>query len=539
MRKDNFIKGAFVATTCLILTKILGVIYVIPFYATVGAAGSILYGCAYNIYAVFINLSTVGLPLAISKMVSEYNTLGYENLKKRAYKIASRIMLITATISTILLLIFAENLAHAIIPTVTQGNTVEDLATVIRITATAIIFVTIISMIRGYLQGMKYIQASSVSQLLEQLVRVLVIILGSYLYLKYVNYSIVGAVSVAVSGATIGAIFALIYLLRKKRQIPKVSNYTIKQEEKKVTNSQLIKKIVTYTVPFIIMGLVGSSFELVDMFTVVRTLTKHGYTTEMAAVIMNIVTTLGSKLNVIITAIASGIVVSLLPNLTEDFVKKDTKEINKKINKTLQMVGYITIPMAAGLSILAQPVWNLFYGQSFYGPKVFMVSVFIAVFSAFATTVMVAMQSLNRYKTLYITLISGFAFNACTNILFMEIFDAIGLPIYYGNLFATMLGYLIIILGALYDFKKKFNTEYKESIKQISIFIVSSIIMTITLTLLSKIMPLTGTSKIYSLLVLPVYIIIGALVYFGITIKTNTFEKVIGKQTLKNMFKKR
>jgi len=244
MKKDNFIKGAFIATFCLIITKILGVLYVIPFYATIGPQGSILYGCAYNIYAVFINLSTVGLPLAISKMVSEYNTLGYENLKKRVYKIASRIMLITATISTVLLLVFADKLALAIIPTVTEGNTVSDIATVIRVTSSAILLVTSISMIRGYLQGMKYIQASSTSQLLEQFIRVLIIIFGSYLYLKLFGDSIVVAVSIAVSGATFGALFALFYLLKKKKQIPKVKSYQLQEEEKKVTNRHLIKKII-------------------------------------------------------------------------------------------------------------------------------------------------------------------------------------------------------------------------------------------------------------------------------------------------------
>jgi len=538
MKKDNFIKGAFIATFCLIITKILGVLYVIPFYATIGPQGSILYGCAYNIYAVFINLSTVGLPLAISKMVSEYNTLGYENLKKRVYKIASRIMLITATISTVLLLVFADKLALAIIPTVTEGNTVSDIATVIRVTSSAILLVTSISMIRGYLQGMKYIQASSTSQLLEQFIRVLIIIFGSYLYLKLFGDSIVVAVSIAVSGATFGALFALFYLLKKKKQIPKVKSYQLQEEEKKVTNRHLIKKIIYYTVPFIIMGLVGSSFELVDMFTVVRTLTKHGFDTETSAIIMNIVTTLGSKLNVIITAIASGIVVSLLPNLTSDFVKKDTKEINSKINKTLQMVGYITIPMAVGLSVLAEPVWNVFYGSSVYGPKVFMVSVFIAVFSAYATNVMVCMQSLNRYKTLYITLIGGFLFNACTNILFMEIFAKIGLPIYYGNLFATMLGYLIIILGATIDFKHKFKTKYKETIKQFLISLVAATIMAIVLNILKNIISVSDLTKLQSIIVLIIYIIIGAIIYFGITIKTKSFDKIIGKNTLKNLIRR-
>ena len=528
MKKDNFLKGAFVATVCLILTKILGILYVIPFYNIIGSKGSVLYGCAYNIYVVFINLSTVGLPLASSKLVSEYNTLGYENLKERSYKLASRIMIITAVISSILLFVFAPNLAYFIIPDTNYGNTVNDIALVIRVCSTAIIFVTLISMIRGYLQGLKYIRVSSYSQVFEQLVRVIVIIFGSYIYLKFVGNDISIAVSVAVFGATLGAIVALIYLIDKKKKIPKALDYKIKDEERKVSNKELFKKIITYTIPFVVMGLIGSSFELVDMFTVVRTLTRYGYSTETASIIMNIVTTLGSKLNVIITAVASGIVVSLLPNLTSDYVKGDIKEVRHKINQTLQIVNYITIPMAVGLSLLAVPVWHIFYGASKYGPKVFMVSIFIAVFSSLSTNIMVILQSLNRRKGLYLGLILGFAFNAIFNIPFMIWFYKIGLPIYYGNLVATMLGYVIMIIIALYDLKKSVGVSYIDTIKEFGITIISVLAMSLVIIILSKFVPINNLGRITSIFGVALYAMIGMIVYFGITYMTGSYQKILG-----------
>lgn len=533
MKKDNFLKGAFIATVCLVITKILGILYVIPFYSIIGEKGSILYGCAYNIYALFINLSTVGLPLAISKLVSEYNTLKYYHLKQRSYKLASRIMIITALITTVLLIVFAPNLAKYIIPDNNYGNTVSDITLVIRVSATAIIFVTLISMIRGYMQGMKYIKASSISQVIEQLVRVLIIVLGSLIYLKLIGKNISIAVSIAVFGATAGAIFALFYLLYKRKQIPKDNLKEIKEEEKHVTNKYLLKKIIGYTIPFVVMGFIGASFELVDMFTVVRTLTSHGYSTETAAVIMNIVTTLGSKLNVIITAVASGIVISLLPNLTGDFVKKNYTEVKNKINRTLQIVIYITIPMAVGLSLLAKPVWTIFYGNSEYGSKVFMVSIFIAVFNSISSNIMIIMQSVNRYKGLFIGLILGFLFNAITNIPFMNLFYDLGLPIYYGNLFATMIGYIIMISISMYDLKKVFKVSYKETLKQFVITIISVLIMSIVILGLKQILPFNTTSRLTAILVVLICTIAGIIVYFTITYKTKSFDKIIGKGFLK------
>lgn len=548
MKKDNFLKGAFVATLCIVLTKILGVLYVIPFYSIVGSRGSVLYGSAYNIYAIFLNLSTMGLPLAISKMVSEYNTLDYQYIKKKTYKIAGRLMIITSIITSILLFIIAPLLAQNIIKVTTSSNAMIPLAslaysgaeliakdimihgitTVMRVSATAIIFVTLISMIRGYLQGMKYISASSVSQVIEQFVRVVVIILGSYLCVKVFAYPLEISVSVAVFGATLGAIAAYFYLIKKKRQVLEDKNYVIKDEEKAIETKTLIKKIVTYTIPFIVMELIGTSFQLVDMFTVVRTLTSYGYSMTDASNIMNIVTTLGTKLNVIVMAVANGIVVSLLPSLTSDYVKGNIDSVTNKINKTLQIITYITIPMAVGLSLLAEPVWNIFYGESYFGPKVFMVSIFVAVFGSIFTNVIVIMQSLSRYKKMYLSLFLGFGFNAIMNIPFMVLFGKIGLPMYYGNLVATMIGYSITIIICLIDLKKEFKISYKETFKNLLIVISTVLLMSIIILIIKNFIPMSNISRVNSMLVCCLYALIGGLIYFAVTYKLGLFNKVLG-----------
>lgn len=560
MKKDTFLRGAFVATLCIVLTKIMGVIYVIPFYSIVGSNGSVIYGAAYNIYAIFLNLSTIGLPLAISKMVSEYHTLGYEYTKERTYKLAGRVMIITSIITTILLLLFAPFLAKYIINfndysnlssllgnvLQSEGNVlygqylIKEITFVIRVSASAIFFVTLISMIRGYLQGMKYIQASSVSQVIEQFIRVIVILVGSYLCVYVFKTSLGISVGIAVFGATLGAIEALIYLRYKKKNIPNNKIEEIKEEEKNITTKVLIKKIITYTIPLIIMELIGTSFQLVDMFTVVSTLTNvGGFSLNDASFIMNAVTTLGTKLNVIVMAIANGIVVSLLPSLTSDYVAGNFEEIKHKINKTLQILIYITVPMAVGLSLLADPVWTIFYGQSYYGPKVFMVSIFVAIFGSLFTNVIVTMQSLSRYKNMYIALISGFLFNAVMNVPFMILFHKIGLPIYYGNLVATMIGYGISIFISLRDLKKEFKIDYSETIKRSLYVIITVIIMAVVINLIGLIIPIGGHSRMMSIVITAMYALIGMIIYFGITFKLKLFQNIIGIDFINSILKKK
>ena len=136
LRKSSFVKGAFIATLGIVLTKILGIIYVIPFHAIIGERGGALYGYAYTIYVLFMSLSSAGIPLAISKIVSEYQTLGYYGAKKRAFMIGKRIALLLGFICFLLLMLFAPWIATAVLGDLTGGSTIEDVTFVIRVIGT-------------------------------------------------------------------------------------------------------------------------------------------------------------------------------------------------------------------------------------------------------------------------------------------------------------------------------------------------------------------------------------------------------------------
>ena len=93
MKKNSFLGGAVIATLGIVVTKAIGLLYVIPFYAIIVTQGGALYSYAYSIYAIFLSLSNSGIPVAISKVVSEYNALGYHYTKERAYKISSLVLI--------------------------------------------------------------------------------------------------------------------------------------------------------------------------------------------------------------------------------------------------------------------------------------------------------------------------------------------------------------------------------------------------------------------------------------------------------------
>ena len=534
MKKESFLKGALISTVCIILSKILGIIYVIPFHAVIGEKGGALYSYAYTIYNLFLTLSTVGLPLAISKIVSEYNTLDYQDAKKRSYKIALRFTLCLSIVSSISLFIFAPVISSLIKGGVEGGNSVSDIVFVLRIASTAIFFATILSTTRGYLQGHRYISVSSISQIIEQFVRVLIIIFGSYVGIKL--FGLKEAVGIAVFGATAGAMIAYVYLKFKIKKIRSNSNYVIKNEERKISNKYLFRKLIKYTIPFVMTSVIASLYDTVDTFTIVKGLIKYGnMDVDSAEAVLGIIATWGNKLNMIVTSIASGIVVSLLPNLTSDFVAKNMKGVNEKIIKTFELLLYLVIPMAVGLSVLSTPVWKTFYGNSELGPSVFKFSVFVAIFSSTFINVNVVMQSLNRYKTVFISLISGVLFKAIFNVPLIYLYSRIGITPYYASISATIIGFSISILISLIDLKKNFGIKYNRLIKNVIICILSILVVVVLIKILSLFIVFSSLSRVKSIFLVAICSIIGALIYFILTYKNKVFETVFGKNVIKKI----
>ena len=156
MKKNSFMEGAIIATLGIIFVKIIGLLYVIPFNAIIGERGGALYGYAYNIYMLFLSVSSAGFPFAISKITSEYSAKDNEVAIKDTYDIATKIILIISIIIFLLLFIFAPQIGYLIIGKSTEGNTYQDIAFVIRMVSFAILIIPFLSVSKGFLQGNKY-----------------------------------------------------------------------------------------------------------------------------------------------------------------------------------------------------------------------------------------------------------------------------------------------------------------------------------------------------------------------------------------------
>ena len=536
MRKNSFVNGALLVTIGIVITKILGVLYVIPFHSLIGEEGGALYGYAYTIYVFFISLSSAGIPLAISKIISEYNTLGNYNARDRAFYLGRRLALIFGFIAFLILNIFAKTFASTIIGDLSGGNTISDVTFVIRIISTAILIVPLLSIYKGYFQGFKYMEPPSLSQVLEQIVRISVILIGSFLVLKVFKLSLASAVGIAVFGATLGALTAYIYLVVKRISNRSKFVNTKPKIMVPVSDKAILRKIFYYAFPLIMIDLSKSVYNFIDTFTVVNGLVDYAkYTVTEAEVVVSMLSTWATKFNMIITSVATGIVVSLIPNLTQSIVNKDREDINNKVNQSIGLCLFFTIPMTFGICFLSKPIWSLFYGSSEVGPTLLGYFIFTGLFSSIFTILVTIIQLFKDYKTLFISLIIGVIIKLLFNVNLIGSFYREGLPPYYGVITATIFGYLVSIVYCFIHLHFNLKINFEKLINNFFDILCGSVVMVVILLLLHLIIPFNYTSRIVNLLIIFLFMIVGGISYFVYTDKAKTIDKLFGKGFLRKL----
>ena len=542
MKKSSFVEGTLIATLAIVFTKILGMLYVIPFYSMLdgldGGKGTALYGYAYSIYVVFLDISSAGLPIAISKIINEYNTLGMNEAKIRSYKIGKRIMVLLAFIIFSFMMIFAKEIAHALIGELKGGNTLEDVALAIRSVSFAILIVPFLSVTKGYLQGHKIISIPSFSQIIEQVIRITVILAGTYLTLNVLNGTVTTAVCISVFAAFVGGLVAYLYIIFKMKS-DKSGLIDIDKEYKKdnVTNKEIVKKIFSYAIPFIIINIVSSCYNFIDLTLLIRSLTYIKMDASVIEFVSTATTTWAPKINMIVTSVAMGMSTSLIPTMVTAFTLKKWDEVNNKFNQALQILLFVSLPMTIGLAMLSNAVWTIFYGANVYGTYILTLNVFTGLFLNIYMITSSALQGLNKFKTVYLSTITGFATNALLDVPLILLYDKIGIPPFLGAVTASIIGYLLSVVIALVSLHKDCKLNYSSTFKTIIKMLVPTISMILVVFIIKVLFPLNINSRLSSLLYVAISAILGGITYFVVAFKQGILVNILGKNMTNKILK--
>ena len=539
MKKNSFIEGTIFASLSFLIIKFLGAIYVIPFYAIVGELGGALYSYAYTVYSLIINICTIGIPHAISKIISEYNTLEMYEAKERTFKIGNKIMVILSTILFLLMFIFAKQAAYIFIGDIdSTGNSIEDVVLVIRSISFCLLIVPYLAIKRGYLQGQKFITVSTTGEVIEQVVRVAFILVGSYLAINVFNAKTSIGVAIAVFGAFIAGLAAYIYLDVKIRKNKKEFNMPSKNQKDKVSNKTILKKIVSFSIPLMIVSITTDLYNMTDLSLIIRGLGYLGYSGKVAETIGSVMATWASKICFIVNAISFGLTINIIPHMSSSYVKKDYKTINNQFIKSIAMVIVIGLPMSIGISLLANEVYYIFYGASEYGGIILRLLPYSIMLGNINMVVNTTLQSLDKFKTIYISSFTGLLTNALLDIPLMILCDKIGIYPYYGAIISTMIGTSISLTISLRKLKKDMNFEYKELLNIIKKALLPLASMIVVVLILEYFIGPLFTTRITSIITCIICAVVGATIYGIISYKNNLLYNSLGEEYVDQILRK-
>lgn len=524
---SKFLKGAFILTLGSILSKVLGLFYVIPFEAMVGKAGGTLYSYGYVPYSIFISFATAGMPLAISKFVSKYNAIEEYAVSRKLFKASMVLMLITGFIAFIILYSFAPIYAEiANVDSDILSN--ADITTVIRAVSFALILVPFMSIIRGYFQGHEEMTPTAVSQVVEQIVRIVFLLAGVFVVLKVVDGDLVEAISVATFAATVGAVGGLLVMAWHWKKRRKYLKELLKKDRGTVQISlpKIFKEVLLSSIPFVFVGIALPVFQQVDLMTFTRAMLQAGVDEQITVDSLGVLTLYAQKLVIIPMTLATGFSMALVPSVTKAYMTENETQFKQYLDQAFQVLLFITIPAVVGMSLLADSAYAVFYSYDPIGSMILRDYAPTAVLFALFSISAAILQGINQQKFTVLSLLVGLLLKLSLNIPFIRIFET------SGAIYATSIGFLVAVLMNLAFIKYFTGYSYHLVFRRtilISIFtgLMALVVWGVESGLLLFLSP---ESKWQALIIVLVCASMGALFYAAISLKSKLAHRLFGSK---------
>lgn len=368
LSRDTFLKGALILTVAGVIVKIIGSVNRILLSRLLGGEGIGLYQMAYPIYLLALSISSAGIPIAISIIVAEKLALRDYRGANRVFRISLALLAMTGVFFTAVLYFGASWLI--------EHHFVRDPRAYYAIAALApaIFFVTILSSYRGYFQGMQMMTPTAVSQIAEQLFRVITMILFAYLLLPQgLEYAAAGASFGAGPGAAAGLLVLIYFYWRHRPQMQE--NMALQPSGKQESGWSIIRRMVILALPVSLANIMIPVVSNIDLFIVPARLEAAGFTVEQATEQFGYLTGMAVPLVNLATILTSSLAASLVPAISEAYTLGDHDTIYRRIATATRISNLITIPSFVGLCLLATPISQMLYGTPNAGTSIAIMAV--------------------------------------------------------------------------------------------------------------------------------------------------------------------
>lgn len=360
MSHKKVLGGAAVLGAAGIVVKLFGFLFRVVLANIIGAEGIAYYQASYPIYQFFLILATAGLPVAISKMVSENVVIGDYRSASDILKLSIKLMLGIGFAGFVIFFFFAQNFSEFI--------NMPKAAFAMKLLAPALIVVPVMAAFRGFYQGRQNMRPTALSQVVEQFFRMIAgTILALIFYLSSSGHFGVSNIEAAVGGATFGATAGAIigmllmiyitYLMKGRFAYEKSRSKVYNKRE----SSVILKRILVIAIPITIGAAISPILDATDVFIVVKRLTGIGFSKDVAATMYGRYSGLAMPLMNAPTVFIQAIVMSLVPTISAAYKLRNRKELNISTNLGLKLAMIIAAPCSAGMLALSKPVLMLAY----------------------------------------------------------------------------------------------------------------------------------------------------------------------------------
>ena len=380
LKKQTFLQGTLILLIANAVTKVIGALFKIPLAYIIDKEGMAVFNTAYQFYVLLFIVATAGLPVAVSKMVSERLAMDDYYETKRIFRCAMTLIVALGILGACVLFFFAEPLA----------NIVKDTATIasIKMVAPALIFVAVMAGFRGLFQGTQNMIPTALSEVVEALGKpVIGCVLAYVLVSRGIEIASAGAIAGVTAGTVAGA--ALMMLIYSRTRASIFHGHPAAPVNP-LPVGRIYKSLIIIAVPITIGACVSSITTLIDTVMVRSRLQSILFSPEQARALFDYYQ--ASELSTLLTqgrlgeqaarwlygaysgyaatlfnlplTLIMSLSISVVPAISSAFAIKNRKEVQKITASSLRITVLFAMPCTIGLSVMAKPVLNLLYNDT-------------------------------------------------------------------------------------------------------------------------------------------------------------------------------
>ena len=532
-QQKQMLLGTAWLTASNFISRFLGAIYIIPWYIWMGKHGAEangLFTMGYNIYAWFLLISTAGVPVAVAKQVAKYNTMDQKDHSFTLIREFLKFMLLLGAIFAVVMYLLSPFFAHV-------SGVGKELIPVMQSLSWAVLVFPAMSVIRGFFQGFNNLKPYAISQIAEQVIRVIWMLLTTFFIMKLGSKDYAAAVTQSTFAAFIGmfaSMAVLVYFLWKANLLSSILHKPVSSTN--INSRALLVDTIREAIPFIITGSAIQLFQIIDQVTFINVMKWFtNYTNSQLVVMFSYFSANPNKITMILIAVATSIGGVGIPLLTENYVKGDLKSAARLVQDNLSMLLLFLLPATIGSVLVARPLYTIFYGRpDSLALGLFIFAMLQTIILGIYTVLSPMIQALFQNRKAIIYFGYGVLVKLILQIPFIYLFRA------YGPLLATTVGLIVPIVLMYQHIRQVTGLNQRILVKRSLLIGILTAIMSLLIAIVEVVLGVVfyPNGRISSMLYLIMIGGLGIIIYGAMALRVRLLDRFIGEkaQVLRQKF---